>query len=76
MRGSSLRPPNRLVLLPFSFSFGVSRLDPDEEELAMLALLPVVAVGSVNDLDLSRLDFCRNLGSLDTGPDGVVVVAC
>lgn len=70
---SSLRPPSRLALLPFSL--GVSRLDPDEEELAILALLPVVEafeVGSVSDLALSRFDFCRNLGSLETGPDGVV----
>lgn len=75
---SSRNPkPKRLPFLPpFSLpaavetAVGVSRapdrLDPveEEEELAILALLPV---GSVVDLDLSRIDFCfcKNLGSLD-----------
>jgi hypothetical protein len=40
--------------------------DPEDDELAILALLPVAvtaAKGSVIDLALSRLAFCRNLGS-------------
>lgn len=36
----------------------------DELELAMLDELSV-AVGSISDLDLSRLCFCRNLGSFE-----------
>jgi hypothetical protein len=76
--GTGLLPSSSLSpcpsLLPFRpFSFGVSRLDPDDDELAILALLPTATVeaaevGSVNDLALSRLDFCRNLGNLDVGP--------
>jgi hypothetical protein len=37
-------------------------------KLARLAVLALPAVGSVKDLDRSRVDcFCRNLGSFEVG---------
>jgi hypothetical protein len=56
------------VVAAVGVSIGLDRLDPAEEELARLALLPV-ELGSVIDLDRSRLDFWRNLGSLEVDPE-------